>query len=136
MDDIHEIRRRNLRSLVKEHAGGNLTRFVEVNLGDRVAYKGLANVTRARATRNLGSGMARLIEVMLRLPRGWMDHDHSGTVHTAGSVPGGRSERVMRLARLLEGLSRDQLALIEQLVKTLEEQDRRRKHLPITKSNR
>jgi len=31
--DIHDIRRRNLRLLVQEHAHGNLSQFVEVTLG-------------------------------------------------------------------------------------------------------
>lgn len=116
--DIHEIRRRNLRSLIEEHANGNLSRFVEVTLRGSTSYKGLQQVTGPRAARNLGSALARRIEAQLRLERGWMDQDHSGTAHTM-TVPGGRSERVVRLAESIESLSPPIRALLEQLVKVL-----------------
>ena len=101
--DIHDIRRRNLRCLIDEHAKGNLARFVEVTLRDSMSYKALQNVTGPRHKRNLGSMLARRIEAQLKLDRGWMDHDRSGMEHTA-TVPGGRSERVMRLAESIESL--------------------------------
>ena len=116
--DIHEIRRRNLRSLVEEHANGNLSQFVEVSLRGTTSYKGLQQVTGPRAARNLGSVLARKIEAQLQLERGWMDLDHSGTAHTV-TVPGGRSERVARLAESIESLSPSMRALVEQLVKAL-----------------
>ena len=116
--DIHEIRRRNLRYLIEEHANGNLSHFVEVTLGGLTSYKGLQRVTGPRAARNLGSALARKIEAQLQLERGWVDHDHSGTVHT-GTVPGGRSERVERLAESIESLSPSMRVLAEQLVKAL-----------------
>jgi hypothetical protein len=116
--DIHEIRRRNLRTLIAEHANGNLSHFVEVTLGGLASYKGLQHVTGPRAARNLGSALARKIEAQLQLERGWMDHDRSGTVHT-GTVPGGRSERVVRLAESIESLSPPMRVLAEQLVNAL-----------------
>ena len=116
--DIHEIRRRNLRSLVEEHANGNLSRFVEVTLRGSTSYKGLQQVTGPRAARNLGSALARRIETQLQLERGWMDQDRSGAAHTM-TVPGGRSERVARLAESIESLSPPIRALLEQLVKAL-----------------
>ena len=85
--DIHEIRRRNLRLLIEEHANGNLSHFAEVTLEGLASYKGLQHVTGPRAVRNLGSPLARKIEAQLRLERGWLDHDRSGEVHT-GAIPG------------------------------------------------
>ena len=116
--DIHEIRRRNLRSLVEEHANGNLSQFVEVSLRGATSYKGLQQVTGPRAARNLGSLLARKIEAQLRLERGWMDLDHSGTAHTV-TIPGGRSERVARLTASIESLPPSTRALVEKLVKAL-----------------
>jgi len=113
--DIHDIRRRNLRLLVTEYANGNLSRFVEFTLNGLTSYKGLQHVTGPRQDRNLGSALARKIEAQLHLERGWMDHDRSGTVHTGG-VPGGRSERVARLAESIESLSPPMRLVIEQLV--------------------
>ena len=101
MDDIYEIRRRNLRLLVQEHTNGNLAKFVEWTLNGQMSYKGLENVIRVRFTRNLGSMLARRIEVQLKLPRGWMDHDHSGLIVKPGVIPNGRSERVMKLAEAI-----------------------------------
>jgi hypothetical protein len=116
--DIHEIRRSNLRSLVWEYADGNLTQFVEVSLRDSMSYKVLQRVISSEATRNLGSALARRIEAQLKLERGWMDHDRSGTAHT-GTAPGGRSERVVRLAESIESLSPSIRVLLEKLVKAL-----------------
>jgi hypothetical protein len=118
MADIHEIRRRNLRSLVDEHADGNLTRFVEVALNGLTSYKGLQHVTGRGERRNLGSSMARKIEAQLQLARGWMDQDRSGTVHVA-TVPGGRSERVMQLAECIETLPEPVRVHLGQIVKAL-----------------
>ena len=119
--DIYEIRRRNLRSLVEVHANGNLTQFVEVTLRDSMSYKVLQRVISPEARRNLGSALARRIEAQLQLERGSMDQDRSGTAHMA-TVPGGRSERVTRLAKSIESLSPPILQLVEQLVKALAEQ--------------
>jgi hypothetical protein len=119
--DIHEIRLRNLRSLIQEHASGNLAQFVEVTLGGLTSYKGLQRVTGPQAGRNLGSMLARKIEAQLQLERGWMDQDRSGTVQT-GTVPGGRMERAMRLAQSIEALSPSKRTLVEQLIKEFAEQ--------------
>lgn len=119
--DIHEIRLRNLRLLVEEHASGNLAQFVEVTLGGSMSYKGLQRVTGPQGARNLGSTLARKIEAQLHLGRGWMDQDRSGTVQT-GSVPGGRMERWMRLAQSIEALSPSQRMLVEQLVREFADQ--------------
>lgn len=120
MDDIHEIRRRNLLSLVEEYADGNLYRFVEVTLKGLTSYKGLQQVTGPRRLRNLGSALARRIEIELRLQRGWMDHDRSGTVQT-GLVPDGRSERVVRLAQSIESLTPRIRMVVEKLVAVLKQ---------------
>ena len=116
--DIYEIRRRNLRLLIGELAGGNLSRFVEVTLRRLTSYKGLQHVTGPSGGRNLGSVMARRIEARLRLERGWMDQNRSGTVYPP-TVPGGRSERVMQMAESIESLSPPIRAVVEQLVRTL-----------------
>jgi hypothetical protein len=118
--DNHEIRRLNLRSLIEERADGNLTQFVDVTLKGSASYKVLQRVTSPRASRNLGSALARKIEAQLELEQGWMDQDRSGTVHT-GTVPGGRSERVMRLAESIESLPPPMRAHVEQIVKALAE---------------
>ncbi len=125
--DIHEIRRRNLRTLINEHANGNLSRFVEVTLGGLTSYKALQHVTGPRAGRNLGSALARKIEAQLQLERGWMDHDRSGTVYT-GAVPGGRSERVVQLAESIESLPRPVRVHLEQIVKALGKRTSKARH--------
>lgn len=124
--DIHEIRRRNLRVLIEEHANGNLSHFAEVTLAGLASYKGLQHVTGPRAVRNLGSPLARKIETHLRLERGWLDHDRSGAVHT-GAVPGGRSERVMRLAESIESLPPPIRVHVEQVVNALAERPTKRR---------
>ena len=117
--DIHDIRRRNLRLLIDEYANGNLYRFVEVTCKGSLSYKGLQPVTTPtggpRKRRNLGSMLARRIEVQLRLPRGWMDHDRSCVVQ-AWTIPNGRSERVMQLAESIASLPPPMRVPIEQLV--------------------
>jgi hypothetical protein len=124
--DIHEIRRRNLRLLVQEHANGNLSHFAEVTLEGLASYKGLQHVTGPRAVRNLGSPLARNIEAQLRLERGWLDHDRSGAVHT-GAVPGGRSERAVRLAESIEALPPGMRVHLEQIAKVLASRPSRRR---------
>jgi hypothetical protein len=119
MADIYEIRRRNLQLLIDEHANGNLTRFVEWTLNGSMSYKGLVGVTRPGSTRNLGSMLARRIEVRLQLVRGWMDHDHSGLIVKPGTIPNGRSERVMRLAESIASLSPPMRLPIEQIVEAI-----------------
>lgn len=129
--DIHEIRRSNLRSLVWEYADGNLTQFVEVSLRDSMSYKVLQRVIKPEARRNLGSALARRIEAQLKLERGWMDHDRSGTAQT-GTAPGGRSERAAQLADSIESLSPSTRVLLEKLVKALDKRSskpRRKKKL-------
>lgn len=113
--DIHDIRRRNLRLLIDEYANGNLSRFVEIALRGSMSYQGLNQVTGPRKRRNLGFMLARRIEVQLHLQRGWMDQNRSDTAHTA-MVPGGRSERVTRLAESIESLSPRIRVLVAQLV--------------------
>ena len=113
--DIHEIRRRNLRLLIDEYVNGNLYRFVEVTLKGSMSYKGLQQVIGPQKRRNLGSMLARRIEVQLRLPRGWMDHDRSCVVQ-AWPIPNGRSERVMQLAESIASLSPAMRVPIEQIV--------------------
>ena len=119
--DIHEIRRSNLRSLVREYANGSLTRFVEVKLRDSISYKVLQRVLSPKANRNLGLALARRIEAKLKLERGWIDQNRSG-VEYIGPVPGGHSERVMRLVESFESLPPPIRAQIEELVRVLAEQ--------------
>jgi hypothetical protein len=118
--DIHEIRRRNLRLLVDEYANGNLYRFVEVTCKGSMSYKGLQRITSLttgpQKRRNLGSTLARRIEVQLKLQRGWIDHDHSGLIVKPGTIPNGRSERVMQLAESIASLSPPMRVPIEQIV--------------------
>lgn len=113
--DVHDIRRRNLRLLIDEYAGGNLTHFVEVTLRDTMSYKALQRVTSPKMKRNLGSALARRIEKQLQLERGWMDLDRSCVVQ-AWPIPNGRSERVMQLAESIASLSPPMRVPIEQIV--------------------
>ena len=117
--DIHDIRRRNLRLLIEEYANGNLYRFVEVTCKGSMSYKGLqriASLTNGpQKRRNLGSMLARRIEVQLRLPRGWMDQNRSCLVE-AWPIPNGRSERVMQLAESIASLSPPMRVPVEQIV--------------------
>jgi len=124
--DIHDIRRNNLRLLIQEHANGNLSHFAEVILKGLASYKGLQHVTGPRSVRNLGSPLARKIEAQLKLQRGWLDHDRSGTVHPGG-VPGGRSERVVRLSESIESLRASIRLHIEQIVLELARRPSRRR---------
>ena len=138
--DIYEIRRRNMRLLIKEHANGNLSHFAEVTLGGLASYKGLQHVTGPRAVRNLGSPLARKIEAQLRLERGWLDHDHSGAVHTE-VIPGGRSERVVQLVESIESLPPRIRVHLEQIVHTLAQRPSRRRRnkasdLPVGQNRR
>jgi hypothetical protein len=123
--DIYEIRRRNLRVLVDEYAAGSLTHFVEGTLKGSLSYKALQNVTGPSRKRNLGSMLARRIEVQLKLPRGWMDLERSGVVQ-AWPIPNGRSERVMRLAESIASLSPPMRVPIEQIVEALKEVSKRK----------
>lgn len=118
--DIHEIRRRNLLSLVAEHANGNLTRFVEVTLKGSMSYKGLQQVTGHGRKRSLGSMLARRIEKQLHLQRGWMDQNRSDIAHVV-MVSGGRSERVVYLAESIESLTPPIRVLVEKLVAVLKQ---------------
>jgi len=61
--DMHDIRRNNLRLLVEEHSNGNLSHFAEVKLDSLASYKGLQHVTGPGGVRNLGSPLARKIEL-------------------------------------------------------------------------
>ena len=125
--DIYEIRRRNLRFLIDEHANVNLSQFVEVTLRGATSYKALQQVTGPRKARNLGSALARRIEVQLQLSRGWMDQGRSDMAH-AVMVPGGRSERVTRLAESIEALPRPVRVHLEQIVKALGKRPSRARH--------
>ena len=116
--DVNDIRRRNLRFLIDEYAGGNLTHFVEVTLRDTMSYKVLQRVASPKMKRNLGSTLARRIEKQLQFERGWMDHDRSGAADTM-TVPGGRSARVVRLAESIESLTPRIRVLVEKLVAVL-----------------
>jgi hypothetical protein len=118
--DIHEIRRRNLRLLIDEYAGGHLYRFVEWTLHGSMSYKSLQHVTGPGRKRNLGYMLARRIEVQLHLQRGWMDQNRSGIAHTV-TVPGGRSERVVHLAESIESLTPRIRVVVEKLVAVLKQ---------------
>ena len=127
--DIYEIRRSNLLLLIDEHANGNVTRFVEWTLNGSISYKGLQRVTTEatgpRKRRNLGTVLARRMEVQLKLPRGWMDHDHSGLIVKPGVIPNGRSERVMQMAEAIAALPPWIRLHIQKIVEALAARPRR-----------
>lgn len=114
--DIHEIRRANLLDLVEALAGGNLTKFVEVDLAGTVSYKVLQRIA-GQTAHHMGSGLARRIDKQLRKERGWMDQNHSATVPALH----GRNERVLRIAQSIEALSPTKRELVEKLVSVLTE---------------
>jgi hypothetical protein len=119
MADIYEIRLRNLRFLIDEHVNGNLAQFVEWTLNGSMSYKALQNVTGPGRKRNLGSMLARRIEAHLQLVPGWMDHDHSGLIVQPGTIPNGRSERVMRLAESIASVPAPMREHVERIVEAL-----------------
>ncbi|MDP1586304.1 MAG: hypothetical protein Q8M07_01050 [Prosthecobacter sp.] len=71
MKTIEEIRRENLQILIDGYASGNATKF-----GDIVgrSQSQISNVL--NHVRDIGSALARDIEIKLNLERGWLDHDH------------------------------------------------------------
>lgn len=114
--DIREIRRTNLLLLVQEHADGSVTRFVEV--AGLESVKGMLQVTGPSRARNLGSGLARQIESALGLERGWMDRDHSASPDTS-AVPGGRTERALKVYSIIENLPTGVREPVEDLIDAL-----------------
>jgi hypothetical protein len=116
-----EIRLANLRTLVREYADGNVSRFVEV--AGLESAKGLLQVTGPKGTRNLGPGLARRIERELGLERGWMDRDHAVAPDT-DPVPGGRTERALLAYSIIERLPPDIRQLADHFIDALTEPEK------------
>lgn len=77
--DVHEIRLRNLRGLLKEIADDNQSAFADrldrpPNLINRYLHR-----------KKIGAPFARYVETRLRKPGGWMDQDHSVSAAPASS---------------------------------------------------
>lgn len=126
--DIHEIRRGNLRRLVREFSPGNVRYFVEVTLGGLVSYKGLLQVTSPGAHRNLGSKHARMIEAHLHLEQGWFDHDNSSS-ELVQTVSSGPSACAMALAESIWALPPEPREHVVAMVELFAELSSRRRAL-------
>jgi hypothetical protein len=112
--EIEAVRVANLRRLIDQYAGGNLSKYTDEQ---GLSYKVLQRVLSPRGGRNLGSNMARRIEERHKLRPGWLDTDRS----EAGPevVPGGRSDRAVRLAQMFELLPPASSELLAQFLETL-----------------
>ncbi len=71
MKTVEEIRRENLQILIDGYTSGNATKF-----GDIVGRSQSQISNLLKHVREIGSALARDIEIELNLERGWMDHDH------------------------------------------------------------
>lgn len=81
--EISEIRRANLRTLVREHMG-------QAKLAEKIdtdpAYISQLLSTRTRA--DMGNRFARKVEKLLRLSHGWMDHAHGDAINDQAATYG------------------------------------------------
>lgn len=114
--DNREIRYRNVRNLVTERAGGSVNRFAD--LVGLETHATISQITGPARSRNVGTRLARRIEKALGLAHGWMDVDHSAPTDTS-PVPAGRTERAMKIVRLIERLPDGARKLTEQLIDEL-----------------
>lgn len=123
--DITDIRLANLNALIRDRAGGNVSKFAEMAGLD--SDTALLHVTGPRRTRNLGSGRARKIERNLNLEAGWMDRDHSN--EAAGATPGsgGRTERALKFYSSVEKLSPQARDALERFIEVLHADQKRTK---------
>ena len=123
--DIRDIRLANLKTLIRERAGGNNAKFVE--LAGLESHTALLHVTGPRRTRNLGSRLARKIEHNLNLGAGWMDRDHSTEAGSATPGDGGRVERALRFYDSVEKLPPKALKALEQFINLLHTEQKKTK---------
>lgn len=116
--DIGDIRRANLRTLIRDRAEGNVRKFVE--LAGLESHTAILHVTGPRPTRNLGAQLARKIERNLQLGAGWMDRDHLN--ETAGATPGdgGRTERALKFYASVERLPQAARRTIDGIISLFE----------------
>lgn len=73
--DVYDTRLANYLRLKKERAGGKAKAFADL-VDTNPDY--LSAIERNLQDKQIGAGLARKIERKLKLPRGWMDQDHSG----------------------------------------------------------
>jgi hypothetical protein len=106
----------NLRNLITDRAAGSVGRFAEEMGFESPTI--LSQVAGKAYSRNIGHSLARRIENAARLPKGWLDHDHSVAPDTA-PIPGGRTERAMKVVKLIEQLPDGARELAEQLIDEL-----------------
>lgn len=69
-----EIRRANARTLLASECGGTPTVFAE-RLGKALSQ--VNHIIGPNPTKNIGTKLAREIETVFGMPRGWLDADHS-----------------------------------------------------------
>jgi hypothetical protein len=112
--DIGDIRRANLKTLIRDHAEGNVRKFVE--LAGLESHTAILHVTGLRPTRNLGPQLARKIERNLQLGAGWMDRDRSNSAAGATPSDGGRTERALKYYASIEKLPEAVRKTIDELI--------------------
>ena len=84
-----EIRKKNLEKLIAKH--GNQRKLAD-KIGTVPAYISQMMTD----VRKMGDDLARRIEEKLRLPKGWMDQDHSATITGATSYARDRKIPLLR----------------------------------------
>lgn len=76
MDDIKELRKTNLRSLINTRYGGKISHMAEA-IDRQSAYLSRIYSDDPRHARHIGENMARDIEAKLNIQPGWLDIDHT-----------------------------------------------------------
>lgn len=116
--DISEIRRENLRTLIRDRANGSVGAFARIAGFESPTI--LSQVSGKSPSRNIGSNLARRIERGLKLSRGWLDTDHSAPTDLSG-LPTDRAERARKVVQLLDQLPDGARVAAEQLIDELAE---------------
>ena len=108
MTTVFDIRRENLKRLIDEYAGGNVSRFADLVGLTPAHVLGIVGAKRPRGTassgpRNIGDRLPRKIEHALGLEVGWMDQSQHGSASGSPSaLPGGRTREAIELYILVE----------------------------------
>lgn len=123
--DNAAVRRQNLRKIIDRRYGG-VERKAALALG-RAPTALNRYYTKSRARRNIGPNMAREVERLHSLPRGWMDDPDAWLPEDTHESPDRPALRKMELVRLLSGLPDAELwELFERILQRSTDEDRRR----------
>lgn len=114
--DISEIRRENLRTLIRDRANGSVGALARIAGFDSPTI--LSQVSGKTPSRNIGPNLARRIEKALKLSKGWLDTDHSAPADLSG-LSNEKAERARRVVQLLDQLPDGARVAAEQLIDEL-----------------